>query len=282
LSKIGKGLMTGNLATVVRFALHGPASIDRRLRRAYQMIDPFDAGDPTVTPAPTVTPPAPIVTPTAPIVTPTDKYYGMLSEIHLPEIVRNLVSINLGDSYRYIDGALPWVDLVALLTIMHDRQPKCLLEIGTYFGYTTRVLALNFPATTIHTVDLPEAFDESNDAGNIPKDDYHLIKSRRVGEAFRSDPSLGNIIQHFGDSATWDFEKVRDATFFFIDGSHTYEYVRNDTEKCLALCKDRQATILWHDCDHAHPGVLRYLAELIQAQFPIKRIGWTHMAILDI
>ncbi|MGO9107651.1 MAG: class I SAM-dependent methyltransferase [Thermoguttaceae bacterium] len=262
MSKIGKGLLTVNLAAVLRLALHGFDSLDRRLSRAYHVIDPFDAGDPAYTPAIT--------------------YYDMLPEIHLSEIVHNFVSINLGGTYRFVDGAMPWVDLVALLTIMHDRQPKCMFEIGTFFGYTTRVCAMNFPATTIHTIDLPESFDQSTDAGNLPKDDFHLIKSRRVGEAFRSDASVRNIIQHYGDTATWDFQQVKDATLFFIDGSHTYEYVRNDTEKCLAVCKDRRATILWHDCDRAHPGVLRYLAELVQAQFPIKHIGWTHLAILDI
>ncbi len=262
MSKVGKVLLVGNLATVFRWALHGHHGLNRRLTRAYQVIDPFDAGDPAYTPA--------------------SMYYDILPEIHLSEIVRNFVSINLGDAYRFIDGAMPWVDLVAILTIMHDRQPKCMFEIGTFFGYTTRVLALNFPQTTIHTIDLPESFDRSKDAADIPKDDFHLIETRRVGEAFRSDASVRNIIQHFGDTATWDFEKVKDATFFFIDGSHTYQYVRNDTEKCLALCKDRRATILWHDCDRGHPEVLRYLAELVQAQFPIKRVGWTHLAILEI
>jgi hypothetical protein len=263
-------MLTGNLAAMVRLALHGPKSLDERLTRAYQVIDPFDAGDPAISPI--------------------SSYYEMLPEIHLSEIVRNFVSINLGETYRFIDGAMPWVDLIPLVNIVHDRQPKCMLEIGTYFGHTTRVLAQNFPDMKIHTVDLPETFDESQDDSNIPKDDFHLIKKRGVGEAFRNDPSITNITQHFGDTATWDFAPAADATLFFIDGSHTYEYVRSDTEKCLALCNDqgkaqgknRRTTLLWHDCDRGHAGVVRYLAELVQAQFPIKRIGWTHLAILDI
>jgi hypothetical protein len=261
-SRIGKGLLTSNLASVLRLALHGSESLDRRLSLAWHVIDPFDAGDPNYTPG--------------------MKYFDVLPEVHLTEIVREFVSINLGDSYRFIDGAMPWVDLVPLVTILHDRKPKCMLEIGTYFGYTTRVLAQNFPETTIHTVDLPQAFDESNDSGTIPKDDLHLIKRRRVGEAFVNDTSIRNVVQHFGDTATWDFSPAKDSTLFFIDGSHTYDYVRNDTENCLALCNKRRATLLWHDCDRGHPGVVRYLAELVQAGFPIKRVGWTHLAIMDV
>ncbi len=261
-SRIGKGMLAGNLATVLRWAMHGPETLDQRLTRAYHVIDPFDVGDPEFTTAMAC--------------------YDAIPEAHLGEIVERFITINLDDTHRFVDGGMPWVDLFALLTIVHDRRPQTLLEIGTYFGYTTRSLARHFPETTIHTVDLPESFDLSQDAASIPKDDLHLIEKRRVGAAFRTDPSLRNIVQHFGDSATWDFQKAKGATLFFIDGSHTYEYVRNDTEKCLALCNDVQATILWHDCDKGHPGVLRYLAELVKAQFPIKRVGWTHLAILDI
>ena len=264
-SKVGKGLLTANLATLVRLVRHGSRGLDRRLSRVYQTIDPFDSADQAYTLG--------------------MLYQDMPPHIDLGAIVRNFVSLNLDEEYQFINGvkgAMPWIDLVALLTVVHDRQPKCMFEIGTYFGYTTRVLALNFPATTIHTIDLPESFDLSTDTTGIPKDDFHLINDRRVGEAFRSDAAIGNVVQHFGDTANWDFEKVKDATLFFIDGSHTYEYIRNDTEKCLALCKDRRATFLWHDCDVGHPGVLRYLAELVEAQFPIRRIVDTHLAILDI
>ena len=89
-------------------------------------------------------------------------------------------------------------------------------------------------------------------------------------------------MQHFGDSATWDFQKAKGRNAL-LHRRLTHVRVRpHDTEKCLALCNDVQATILWHDCDKGHPGVLRYLAELVKAQFPIKRVGWTHLAILDI
>jgi hypothetical protein len=256
-SRIGKGVLAGNLAAVLRLAMHGASSLDYRLSRAYQIIDPFDALN-------------------------TEGSYESIPEIHLCDLVRRLVSVNLGEGQEFVDGSMPWVDLFPLMALVHDRQPKCIFEIGTYFGYTTRALALNFPETTIHTLDLPESYDPAADNGGVPKDDFHLIAQRRVGHAFRNDPSVRNVIQHFGDSATWDFAPVKDADLFFIDGSHTYEYIRNDTEKCLALCGNRRATILWHDCDRGHPGVVRYLAELVQAQFPVKRVSWTHLAILEI
>jgi hypothetical protein len=115
----------------------------------------------------------------------------------------------------------------------------------------------------------------------MPKDDFHLITSRRVGVEYRSDPSISNVVQHFGDTATWDFGIAEGATFYYIDGAHTYEYARNDTEKALAAARGRAATLMWHDCDRWHPGVARWIAEMATTGYPVKRIAGTRLAIMD-
>ena len=89
------------------------------------------------------------------------------------------------------------------------------------------------PRAKIHTLDLPlDISSEERHKSKLLKDDFHLIGNRRVGEAFLSDPAIINVTQHFGDSATWDFAPVQGFNFVFIDGSHTYEYVRSDTIRC--------------------------------------------------
>jgi len=50
----------------------------------------------------------------------------------------------------------------------------------------------------------------------------------------------------------------------FIDGSHAYSYVKNDTEKALRMLKNG-GLILWHDYRYRNletSGVRRYLNEL--------------------
>jgi hypothetical protein len=49
----------------------------------------------------------------------------------------------------------------------------------------------------------------------------------------------------------------RHPTFFFIDGSHTYEYCKNDSEKCFERCKGK-GVFFWHDVNNLHPGVTRF------------------------
>jgi hypothetical protein len=75
----------------------------------------------------------------------------------------------------------------------------------------------------------------------------------------------------------WDSREAGSPTFFFIDGSHTYEYCKNDSEKCFALC-DGKGVFLWHDCDEAHPGVVRFVMEWRQMGRDIRRISGTPIA----
>jgi len=182
--------------------------------------------------------------------------------------------IRLDGSYSYVEGSLPWCDLTALITILVDRRPRSVLEIGTFNGHTTRMMALNLPGSTIHTIDLPPGRGE----GGLLKDDAHLIESRLVGIEYRSDPEITNVKQHLGDTANYPFPQ---AECVFIDGAHTYEYVRNDTKKALSIPGVK--TLIWHDCDRAHPGVIRWLLEMANSSVGVpKRIDGTNLAVFDL
>lgn len=194
--------------------------------------------------------------------------------VPLTEIVRSRPLISVDGAYSYVDGSLPWCDIRALLTVAADRRPGSVAEIGTLHGHTARLLAVNLPRAQVFTIDLPEE-PELGSAEALPKDDLHLIRSRRLGEEFRSDPSIRNVTQLVGDTATIEFPC---AELYYIDGSHTYEYARNDTEKALAA---GARTVLWHDCDGNHPGVTRWLREMVDHGHPVRRIEETNLALLD-
>jgi predicted O-methyltransferase YrrM len=59
---------------------------------------------------------------------------------------------------RYEDGMLPSEKAMALLAIVVATAPKSVLEIGTFMGHTTKLLAMNLPEAIIHSVDLPLDF----------------------------------------------------------------------------------------------------------------------------
>lgn len=197
-----------------------------------------------------------------------------LPEITLREILAGREPVVTLPVTGYRHGMLPPEQLVTVLAILKAEQPKEVLEIGTFKGQTTRMMAEALDDVIVHTVDLPPDFSADADAHReLPKNDFHLIAEGRsaVGQEFSGLPCASRIRQPFGDSTTWDFAQAGSPTFFFIDGSHTYEYCRNDSEKCLALQKG-PAVFLWHDVDGHHPGVVKMLMEWRAMGRDVRRI----------
>lgn len=185
------------------------------------------------------------------------------------------ISLSVG---RDEEGVLPYDQALALAAILVAEKPSVVLEIGTFIGATTRLMAENCPQATIHTVDLPLDFSvASAEESPLPKDDFQLITRRVVGREFLGKPCAERIVQHFADTAEWDFSEAGSPTFFFIDGSHTYEYCKNDSDKCFAMCGGK-AVFLWHDCDRNHPGVIRCLMEWRAMGRDVRRIEGTPLA----
>jgi hypothetical protein len=202
-------------------------------------------------------------------------YLPDIPEISLGHILGNHASKIELSVAKSEDGRLPDEQALCVVAIAAKENPREVLEIGTFMGHTTRQLAENLPNSIIHTVDLPESFSPATDAErSMPKDDLHLVARRTVGREFRGRPCASRIQQHFGDTANWDFSKAGKPTFFFIDGAHTYEYCKSDSEKCFALCNGK-GVFLWHDCDRLHPGVIKFVNEWRALGRDLRRISGT-------
>jgi predicted O-methyltransferase YrrM len=156
------------------------------------------------------------------------------------------------------------------------------LEIGTNLGETTLQLAANLPEGGImYTVDLdpsqaPELADHysRHDRALVEKEEQRLI-----GRYFRGTPYEKRIVQILQDSATIDYGKYfEQVDMAYIDGGHSYEQVRADTEKVLPRVR-KGGAIFWHDYQPGCQGVTRYLHELAK-QYPVKFIRRTQLAVL--
>jgi hypothetical protein len=102
--------------------------------------------------------------------------------------------------------------------------------------------------------------------------DVNIIASRG-GYHYDGRSEAARIQQHYGDTATFDYDEIgAGVDFCLIDAAHSYDYVRNDTVKLLPLLADN-SLILWHDYGRndflAAPedawGVTRFLHELAPA-----------------
>jgi len=177
----------------------------------------------------------------------------------------------------YEEGMLPVEDALVLVAVLVAESPKEVLEIGTFMGHTTRLMAENCASAVVHTVDLPLDYDAGKDAdATTPKDDFHLIERRVVGREFQATPCAEHIRQHFADTSKWDFADCGRPTFFFIDGSHTYEHCKSDSEKCFDLCGGK-GVFFWHDVNELHPGVLKFINEWRSRGRDIRRVRGTDL-----
>ncbi|MEX2526800.1 MAG: class I SAM-dependent methyltransferase [Gemmatimonadota bacterium] len=292
-SRVWRGLLVLSPGIVLRALRFGPGDAQKKLRSSYGLVAPLEGWE-SVEPDPLL--------PTVPI----DELLGPTRGAGPPDGAEagpgqgadpspppSRPQVTVAPTHVGDDGSLaPW-ELLCVLMLARNRNPRGILEIGTYFGTTAYNLALNLPHTHIHTVDLDPrvgagAGTEASTHGEVqpglalPADDFHLIRNRRLGEDFLNTPEARRITQHLGDSARVDLSAAAGkVTFCFIDGSHTYEYARNDTLRAVELLPS-PGTLVWHDCSPAHPGVMKWLREMATAGVAVRRVRGTTLAVADI
>jgi len=131
-------------------------------------------------------------------------------------------------------------DVFYLALLAKVLSPKVVFEIGTLHGYTALLFALNTPPdTVVYTLDLPP--DESC-GPSLPTtvvDDAHIVAHTRCAEYLYLKHPLGKKVkQLYGDSAQFDFTPYHGAVdLFFVDGAHSYAYVRSDSLNALACTR---------------------------------------------
>ena len=150
-------------------------------------------------------------------------------------------------------GNMSVAELAIISGLVKCYQPKAIFEIGTMNGRTTLNMALNAPEDClIYTLDLPaDAIGKTRYP--ISKRFLQLVNKPRTGELFADKspetfPCVTRITQLYGDSAAFDYSPYNNhIDFVFIDGSHDYEYVLNDSEVALKLLRNGNGVIVWHD-----------------------------------
>ncbi|HEX5235298.1 MAG TPA: class I SAM-dependent methyltransferase [Silvibacterium sp.] len=185
---------------------------------------------------------------------------------------------------------LPPIDVISLAglgfavpyallgTVAGALRPKIIFETGTFRGVGTLTLALNAPDAEIYTVDLPK-MDEAG-TSTLTKGDKEWVRLSRgcTGAAFEELPEAARIHQIWANSLTMNAaEIVTNVDLFFIDGGHSYECVKADTENALKVLSPN-GVILWDDYTWFMEGVRGYLNEL-RASLPLKRIAGSQYVI---
>ncbi len=180
----------------------------------------------------------------------------------------------------YPDAAQEWfrpvasytADLVSMCMLCQLLKPKTILEIGTYHGAGALHWAGNAPDAEVYTLDLPSASTPQLTTTEVDRA-YVTGHAEAKKMFFEGRAESKRIHPLFGDSATFDFSPfIGKVDLLFIDGAHSYEYVRNDTLRGMQCCKPG-SVIAWHDYGRVgFNGVSTWLHEFARQGKTIYRI----------
>lgn len=147
------------------------------------------------------------------------------------------------EGVTFLEGASTAVDLAFIKSIVKSKKDCDYLEIGSFRGESLiNILPVCKSATSI-------SLSPSEMAGmNIPKDyieaDYCLVEPN----------DKLTRIQH--NSLTFDYTSLnKKYDVIFIDGDHSTNGVKSDTQNALKLLKDESSIIIWHDCSFSYSDI---------------------------
>ena len=173
--------------------------------------------------------------------------------------------------------AAPWnqsyAGLAFLVELGRFVKARSVFEIGTYNGATAWCLARNLGPAEVQTLDLPLEQRPALEYG-VSDAENRTSFERRAYEVLPL--ATGRVVQHWGDSATFDFAPWRRSIdLVYVDGAHSPQYVRADTATALDLVSESGA-IVWDDYWRRVPGVSAVLDEL---SAPLFRVPGTRLVV---
>jgi len=137
--------------------------------------------------------------------------------------------------YTYLEGTSFVTDIALLKALGSKFKEGDYLEIGSLRGESL----VNISEVMKNCISLTMSDEEMREI-NSPE---NYIKSGRMFSA-----NLPNVQHVFHNSLTFDFQKLnKKFDLIFVDGDHTYEGVRKDTENVFKLLKNENSIIVWHD-----------------------------------
>jgi predicted O-methyltransferase YrrM len=189
------------------------------------------------------------------------------TEALLPEIP--IEALNLSDQTLKIeapegtDGEVGTLELLIINSLVRLLGPERLFEFGSFRGRTTLNLAANSSdSATVFTLDLPEQ-DLDHAQFDLLPGERNLVSKAAAGYFYRGTKYASKVVALAGDSATFDYTPyLNSIDLVFVDASHGYDAVLNDSLRAIELLRNGRGIILWHDYDIWYEGVTRALGFL--------------------
>lgn len=137
--------------------------------------------------------------------------------------------------YSFLDGTSHISDLLLLKQLARKYDDCSFLEIGSWRGES--IANVSDVAAKCVSVTLPDVEMEQVEMGG-----------KYIGLHGIFSKDIENIETIRQNSQTFDFNSLNTKfDLIFVDGDHTYNGVKTDTEKVFNLRKNENSIIVWHD-----------------------------------
>lgn len=159
----------------------------------------------------------------------------------------------------FVPGMMHETDISSLVTVCVHARPKTIFEIGTYKGASAELFLRALPQAKVISIAYPLDPEKGREFNNSD------LRAEDIGSLV-SPANRSRYTQLLGDSHKIDPDAfVRDhgqVDLVFIDGDHSREGVRLDTELALRILAPGGA-IAWHDANpkRRYLDSRRYLEE---------------------
>jgi predicted O-methyltransferase YrrM len=125
------------------------------------------------------------------------------------------------------------------------------LEIGTHLGYTTENIAKNNSSSLICTIDICRDYNL-----DLKYQNSEILEKSMSGIKIKS----GNVKHKIIDSDLFFSKNETMFDVILIDGDHSYDQVKKDTENALRFL-NKKGIIIWHDVYNKDNSCDKCLAE---------------------
>ncbi|MFH0731781.1 MAG: class I SAM-dependent methyltransferase [Candidatus Omnitrophota bacterium] len=219
------------------------------------------------------------------------EYFGYHEKLKDPIIpIVKLAELVTDNSYVKIlepvgiDGHISLLEMTVIIKLIQRYKPKRLFEIGTFDGRTTLNMAANCIAEAeIYTLDLAKRKTGFTKLPICFNDELYINK-KILSKKYTGTEYEKRINDLYGDSVEFNFSPFYNTIdFMFLDGSHSYEYVLNDSKQAIKLLKSGHGIILWHDYN-VWRGVTEALKKIFQEDrrfSNLKYVEGTTLAYLN-
>lgn len=136
------------------------------------------------------------------------------------------------------------------------KYSSSILEIGTHRGFTTKNIYDNSRViVSIDTVDISKDMNI-----DLMYQNNEILDKSQIGEKVKGNEDINIIIQKSDDYFKYCIDNHITYDGIFIDGDHSYEQVKKDSENALNCCNNN-GIIVWHDVYNKEGNDAKTLAQ---------------------